>query len=209
MAGSDDSDGSGNGIGSGTGDDDLWRLSAVELAAGIRSKQFSSVEVTESVLDRIAARNPKLNAIVFDQADDARRQAADADRAVAAGEPLGPLHGVPVTTKENIDLTGTPNPNGVPAFADTIARRRLAGCSKPTSGRCGVRRQDQHPRVLDAGHDRQPLAGPHLTTRGTTTPHPADRRAVPVRRLQPGSARCITATTSAARCGFRRSPTAW
>ncbi|MGI9615526.1 MAG: amidase family protein, partial [Acidimicrobiales bacterium] len=117
MAGSDDNDGSTNSSGA----DDLWRLSAVELAAGIASKEFSSAEVTDSVLDRIAARNPKLNAIVFDQAEDARRQAADADRAVAAGDPLGPLHGVPVTTKENIDLTGTPNPNGVPAFADTIA----------------------------------------------------------------------------------------
>ncbi len=100
---------------------DLWKLSAVELAEGIRSKQFSCREVTESVLARIAARNPKLNAIVFDMTDEARAQAEAADEAVSAGGPLGPLHGVPVTTKENVDQVGTPTTNGVPAFADLIA----------------------------------------------------------------------------------------
>ena len=110
------SDSSSNG-----GSGDMWRLSAVDLADGIRSGRFTSVDVVESVLARIAALNPKLNAITFDQADDARRQAAEADRAVAAGEPLGSLHGVPVTTKENVDQAGVPNPNGVAAFADVIA----------------------------------------------------------------------------------------
>ncbi len=100
---------------------DLWRLSAVEIASGIREKRFTSTEVTESVLDRVSERNPKLNAIVFDTSAEARHQAAEADKAVAAGDELGPLHGVPVTIKENIDQTGTPTTNGVPAFADMVA----------------------------------------------------------------------------------------
>jgi amidase len=119
MSGSDTN--TGNSDGDNATVEELWRLSAVELAEGIRAKRFSSTEVTESVLARIAAHNPRLNAIVYDQAQGARRQAADADRAVAAGDPLGPLHGVPVTTKENVDQAGMPNPNGVAAFADVIA----------------------------------------------------------------------------------------
>ncbi|MCP4224120.1 MAG: amidase, partial [Actinomycetia bacterium] len=100
---------------------DLWKLGAVELAAGIKAGDYTCVEVTESVLGRIEAKNPALNAIVFDQTEEARAQAVEADRAVAANEPLGPLHGVPVTIKENVDQVGTPTTNGVPAFADNVA----------------------------------------------------------------------------------------
>lgn len=100
---------------------ELWKLSAVELAAGIRGKEFTSAEVVDSVLGRIADRNPKLNAIVVDLADEARAAATAADEAVAAGRPLGPLHGVPVTVKENVDQEGQATPNGVAAFADVIA----------------------------------------------------------------------------------------
>lgn len=100
---------------------ELWKFSAVELAEGIRNRDFTSVEVTESVLGRIADRNPKLNAIVYDLADEARDQAAAADAALAAGDAVGPLHGVPVTVKENVDQIGTPTTNGVPAFADMFA----------------------------------------------------------------------------------------
>ncbi|MDH3684076.1 MAG: amidase [Acidimicrobiia bacterium] len=100
---------------------ELWMLSAVELAEGIRARDFTCKEVTGAVLDRIAARNPALNAIVVETADDARAQAEAADAAVAAGADLGPLHGVPVTTKENVDQAGMATTNGVPAFADVIA----------------------------------------------------------------------------------------
>lgn len=100
---------------------DLWKLGAVEVADGIRDGTFSARQVVESVLARIEANNPALNAIVYDQADLARAQAEQADRAVAAGEPLGPLHGVPVTTKENIDQVGAPTTNGLPALADLMA----------------------------------------------------------------------------------------
>ena len=67
------------------------------------------------------AINPALNAVVVDLGDDAIATAEAADRAMAAGEPIGPWHGVPATIKQNIDVQGQPTPNGLPALADNIA----------------------------------------------------------------------------------------
>ena len=101
---------------------ELWRQSARELARLIADRAVSSLEVIEAHLARIEAVNPKLNAIVRVLADDARQGARDADRRQAAGEPLGPLHGVPVTVKENIDMTGLATTNGVTPLAGAIAQ---------------------------------------------------------------------------------------
>jgi amidase len=100
---------------------ELWRLSAGELAGMIATRQVSSAEVIEAHLARIEAVNPQVNAIVRLLADEGRAGAAEADRLVAAGAPLGPLHGVPFTVKENIDMAGLPTTLGVPAFAEAIA----------------------------------------------------------------------------------------
>jgi len=100
---------------------ELWQRTAVELAAGIRRREHTATEALESVLARVDERNPHLNAITYDCREAARAEAAAADAAVAAGAALGPLHGVPVTIKENVDQAGTPNPNGVPALADLMA----------------------------------------------------------------------------------------
>ena len=101
--------------------DDLWRLDAHELAAGVRTKLYSAREVVESILNRIAEKNPELNAITVEFPDEAMAAAEAADGAVSAGQAIGPLHGVPVTIKENIDVAGQATPNGVPAFANLIA----------------------------------------------------------------------------------------
>ncbi len=100
---------------------ELWRLSACELAEGIRDRRFTCVQVMESVLGRVQARNPALNAIVYDYSEQALTQARAADRHVAEGHLLGEMHGVPVTIKENVDVRGTPTPNGVPALESIIA----------------------------------------------------------------------------------------
>lgn len=100
---------------------DWWKLGAVELAEIIRAREVTCKEVTEAVLDRIAEQNPALNAIVVETAEEARAQAEAADAALAAGAEPGPLHGVPVTIKENVDQAGLATTNGVPAFADVIA----------------------------------------------------------------------------------------
>jgi amidase len=100
---------------------ELWRNSAVELAAMIRDREVSSREVVQAHLDRVEAVNPHLNAIVRLLPDQALAAADAADRAVADGAALGPLHGVPVTVKENIDLAGTPTTQAVPALAEAVA----------------------------------------------------------------------------------------
>jgi amidase len=100
---------------------ELWRKGAVELAALIRDQQVSSREVVQAHLDRIEAVNPALNAIVRLLPDEALAAADAADRAVADGNGLGPLHGVPFTVKENIDVAGTPTTHAIPALAEAVA----------------------------------------------------------------------------------------
>ena len=100
---------------------ELWQESAAGLAAMIASRQVSSVEVIEAHLARIDKVNPHLNAITRVLADEALAAAKAADAAVSAGDALGPLHGVPLTVKQNIDLAGCATDNGVPAFADAIS----------------------------------------------------------------------------------------
>jgi amidase len=99
----------------------LWQLGALELADRIRTKEVSSREVLEAHLARVDDCNGALNAIVRLLADEARSAADAADAAVAAGGPLGRLHGVPCTVKENIDLAGTPTTQGVTVLADAVA----------------------------------------------------------------------------------------
>ena len=101
--------------------EELWRLSAVEISEGIQERRFSAESVMTAVVDRIQKCNPQLNAIVDDYSSDAMIQARDADRILDANGPIGLLHGVPVTIKSNVDVAGTPTPNGLPAFKDNIA----------------------------------------------------------------------------------------
>jgi len=101
----------------------LWSMSATELAARIASRDISSREVLEAHLARIEEVNPYLNAIVRIMPDEARDAADRADAAVESALPLGPLHGVPCSIKENIDLAGTPTTQGITALADAIADR--------------------------------------------------------------------------------------
>ena len=100
---------------------DLWRLDATDLARLIRLGQASSREAVTSCLARMDSVNPKLNAIVRRMDDEALAAADAADAARAAGALLGPLHGVPVTTKINTDQQGHPTDNGVVALKDLIA----------------------------------------------------------------------------------------
>ncbi len=85
---------------------ELIYASATELARAIRSKEVSSEEVVAAHLQRIEKVNPKLNAIVQLIAEEARAQSRRADEALASGHIRGPLHGVPVTIKDNIDVAG-------------------------------------------------------------------------------------------------------
>ncbi|HMH50772.1 MAG TPA: amidase [Candidatus Acidoferrum sp.] len=102
-----------------THDEALWR-SALELAAAIRAKQVSPVEVTETILARIEALNPRLNAFCLVTRDIALRDAREAEIAVVKGEPIGPLHGVPLSLKDVIFTRGLRTTGGSRLFADAV-----------------------------------------------------------------------------------------
>ncbi len=93
---------------------------AAALAALIRTRQLSSREVVQAHLDRIAAVNPPINAVVTLMAEDALKGADLADKAVAAGAALGPLHGVPFSIKDSLDTAGVLTQRGSRLFAGNI-----------------------------------------------------------------------------------------
>lgn len=101
---------------------DLWRLSAADLAALIKSRKVSAKEAASAALTRLDAVNPSINAVVDHRPDDVLKQAASIDAAIARGEDAGPLAGVPVTVKVNIDQEGYANTNGVTLQRNTIAK---------------------------------------------------------------------------------------
>jgi len=114
---------------------ELIYRTASDLAKLIREKKASAIEILDAHLDRIAKYNPKLNAIVTLNEENARQRALEADAALAAGESWGPLHGVPVTIKDAFETAGLrttssfkPLENYVPEQdATVVARLRQAG----------------------------------------------------------------------------------
>ncbi|ODV41252.1 amidase [Cupriavidus sp. UYMMa02A] len=99
----------------------LWRWSGAEISAAVRRGDVSVVEVVESVYARIAAVNPMINGIVHMDRERALADAGALDRRRQAGEPLGPLAGVPVSVKLNVDVDGEATSNGNPLWLDRIA----------------------------------------------------------------------------------------
>ncbi len=81
---------------------DIIYMPAVEMAAAIREKKLSPVEVVDAILTRIDKLNSKLNAYCTLLTEDARKQAGEAETLVMKGGELGPLHGVPVSVKDLI-----------------------------------------------------------------------------------------------------------
>ncbi|HET9346890.1 MAG TPA: amidase [Candidatus Limnocylindrales bacterium] len=102
--------------------DELWADSASRLAALIRDREVSSEEVVVACLDRLAAVNPRINAVVA-LADDAVERARAADRRLAAGEVAGPLHGVPFTAKDSLDTAGLVTTAGTVGWRDRVPDR--------------------------------------------------------------------------------------
>ncbi|MGC1987233.1 MAG: amidase, partial [Candidatus Acidiferrales bacterium] len=118
--------------------DDVVYSSLGEMAANIRLRKISPVELVEAHLARIARLNPKLNAFIHVDAEGARQQAQVAEAALAShagADPLGPLHGVPLSLKSSIDVAGWPCECGsalrkgyIPTEdATLVARLRAAG----------------------------------------------------------------------------------
>ncbi len=101
-------------------DDNLTRKSARELARLIRTRAVSPVEVLDAYLEVIEALNPKLNAIVTLVADQARDRARQAETAVMKGEPLGPMHGLPIGVKDVTTTAGIRTTFASPLFKDYV-----------------------------------------------------------------------------------------
>lgn len=115
--------------------DDLVFASAQELAAAIRDRRVSSLEVLDQHLAHIERHNPSLNVVVTLDAERARSEARDTDAALERGEVRGPLHGVPMTVKDGFATAGMRTTSGFPPWADyvpdidapVVGRLRAAG----------------------------------------------------------------------------------
>src|SRR5438445_12184416 len=101
---------------------ELWRLSAADLAVLIKQKKVSAKEAAAAALARLDAVNPKINAVVDHKPADVLAQAAAVDAAIARGEDLGVLAGVPVTVKVNIDQEGFATTNGLKIQRQAIGK---------------------------------------------------------------------------------------
>jgi fatty acid amide hydrolase len=152
---------------------DLCALGATELAARIARGEASAVDAVEAYIARLAAVNPRLNALVVERFAEARAEAREVDRRRAAGEPLGPLAGVPVTIKESLGLAGTPSSFGVDAapWKDAlatedephVARLRRAGAivlGKTNVGQLLFMLETDNPRYGRTNHPQDPERSP-------------------------------------------------
>ncbi|MGY1886666.1 amidase [Blastococcus sp. SYSU DS0753] len=142
-----------------TADDELCTRPATELAALVRRREVSARELLEAQLRRIERVNPRVNAIVTLDAEAARAAADAADAAQAAGEPLGPLHGLPVAHKDTHATGGMRTTWGSPVHADTVPDAdelvvaRLVGAGAIRVGKTNV------PEFAAGSHTFNPVFG--------------------------------------------------
>ena len=102
---------------------ELFTLTIADAARLLRGGAITSRELTEACLARIASDNPRLNAFITVTADSARAEADQADRELAAGRDRGPLHGIPISIKDLIDIAGLPTTAASSVRAGHVARR--------------------------------------------------------------------------------------
>ena len=100
---------------------DYWKLSAYESAKLIKDGSISAEDLVSSCIERVNQTNNKINAIVDNLSEPALEKAYELDKLTKKGKFKGPLHGVPITIKENIDQKGYATPNGLEALKDLIA----------------------------------------------------------------------------------------
>jgi amidase len=139
--------------------DDLCFRSATELAAMLQGREISARELLDAHLDRIERLDPRVNAVVTLDADGARAAADAADAALAAGETVGPLHGLPVAHKDTHSTGGMRTTWGSPLHADTVPLRdelvvaRLKAAGAIRIGKTNV------PEFAAGSHTFNPLFG--------------------------------------------------
>ena len=116
-------------------DDDLAWCTATRLTEAIAAREVSALELLDHHPERVERLNGPINAVVATNVEDARAAAQQADAALARGESMGPLHGLPMTIKDSIEVVGMPTTSGAPELrehmpernADTVQRLAEAG----------------------------------------------------------------------------------
>jgi len=103
--------------------------SASELVQQLKNKDISAVELLEAHLDRIAAVNPDINAVVTLDKDRTRKRAIAADEALENGADWGPLHGLPMTVKDAYEVEGIVSTGGSPKWKDHVPKGMQKWCS--------------------------------------------------------------------------------
>lgn len=101
---------------------EIWRLSAQDLATATASGDITAEAAARASIERMQEVNPALNAVVMDLSEQALERACQLDIELANGKAAGPLHGLPITIKVNVDQAGWPTTNGVPALQNVIAK---------------------------------------------------------------------------------------
>lgn len=133
--------------------------SAADLAAAIRTRKASSVELTEAYRARIAAHNPALNAIIYTDWERTLAQARARDASLARGEACGPLHGVPMTIKEAFDIAGMPTTWGTVELANNIATRNATGVDRLLAAGAVIMGKTNVPRLVADHQTFNPVYG--------------------------------------------------
>ena len=124
-----------------------------DTATLLRTRRISATELVREAIARAENRRD-LNAFTLLMGDQALADAAEVDREIAAGRYRGPLHGIPITVKDLVDVRGTPTTGGIEgAGADRVGRR--AGRQPPARSRRDHPRQDQPARIRVRDHQRR------------------------------------------------------
>ncbi|WP_243723213.1 amidase [Actinomadura sp. 7K507] len=139
--------------------DEIHFASARDLARRIRARELSAREVVQAHLDQIERTNPPVNAVVTLVAEEAMTRAREADERLAAGEPPGPLHGLPVAHKDTHATKGIRTTSGSPIFAghvpdaDELVIERMRAAGVVTVGKTNV------PEFAAGSHTFNPVFG--------------------------------------------------
>lgn len=183
---------------------EFWEMAASDLALQVRARKVSSREVIEAHLRRIERVNPRMNAITVVLEEEALAAADAADRTLRSGAEVGPLCGVPMTIKENIDVAGSATTHGIVALRDAVPSGDAPHIAElREAGAIPIARTNM-PELGMRWHTDNELHGATLNP-GRPSTHRAPRAVARRPRSPPACPPSGWATTVRARCAGRRS----
>ena len=147
---------------------EIVEWSAVQTAANVRAGSISATEVIEAHLDPLAATNPHVNAITRHDPERARSEASAVDAAIQRGDDVGPLAGVPVTVKDNVDVEGDTTPNGLTFLNVAAATESSPAVTALRAAGAVVLGRTNAPEFSWRWHTDNSLFGPTLNPRSPT-----------------------------------------